>query len=98
MSVNPREAERRTQTLYSSSSKVDSWEGCRESRRCPRDTYPVSYITKYTSIRRETDLVQFLIESGQLGDSRHGAMTILINLPRKALRGLFHSIDLLCLN
>ena len=29
------------------------WEGCRESRRCPRDTYPESYITKYTSIRRE---------------------------------------------
>jgi len=28
------------------------WEGCRESRRCSRDTYPDSYITKYTSIRR----------------------------------------------
>jgi len=28
------------------------WEGCRESRRCSRDTYPESYITKYTSIRR----------------------------------------------
>ena len=24
----------------------------RESRRCSRDTYPESYITKYTSIRR----------------------------------------------
>ena len=23
-----------------------------ESRRCSRDTYPESYITKYTSIRR----------------------------------------------
>jgi len=33
---------------------VDSgWEGCRESRRCSRDTYPESYITKYTSIRRK---------------------------------------------
>ena len=28
------------------------WEGCRESRRCSRDTYPESYTTKYTSIRR----------------------------------------------
>ena len=28
------------------------WEGCRESRRCSRDTYPESYIIKYTSIRR----------------------------------------------
>jgi len=28
-------------------------EGYRESRRCSRDTYPESYITKYTSIRRE---------------------------------------------
>jgi len=26
-------------------------EGCREIRRCSRDTYPGSYITKYTSIR-----------------------------------------------
>ena len=28
------------------------WEGCRESKRCSRDTYPESYITQYTSIRR----------------------------------------------
>jgi len=28
-------------------------EGCRESRRYSRDTYPESYITKYTSIRRQ---------------------------------------------
>ena len=28
------------------------WEGYHESRRCTRDTYPESYITKYTSIRR----------------------------------------------
>ena len=27
------------------------WEGCRDSRRCSRDTYPESYITKYTSIK-----------------------------------------------
>jgi len=27
-------------------------EGCREGRRCSRDTYPESYITKYTSIRK----------------------------------------------
>ena len=28
------------------------WEGHRESRRCSKDTYPESCITKYTSIRR----------------------------------------------
>jgi len=28
------------------------WEGYRESRICSRDTYPESYIPKYTSIRR----------------------------------------------
>ena len=28
------------------------WEGYNESRRCSRDTYPESYITKNTSIRR----------------------------------------------
>ena len=31
-----------------------AWEGYHESRRCSRDTYPESYITKYTSTRRET--------------------------------------------
>jgi hypothetical protein len=28
------------------------WEGYHERRRCSRDTYPESYITQYTSIRR----------------------------------------------
>ena len=32
-------------------------EGYRESRRCSGDTYPESYITKYTSIRRYTSPV-----------------------------------------
>jgi len=36
--------------LVNSGAVIDS--GCRESRRCSRDTYPESYITKYTSIRR----------------------------------------------
>jgi len=31
------------------------WEGCRESKRGSMDTYPESYITKYTSIRRKHD-------------------------------------------
>jgi len=31
---------------------VTEADGCRESRRCSRDTYPESYITKYTRIRR----------------------------------------------
>ena len=30
----------------------DLWEGCRQSSKCSRDTYPESYITKYTRIRR----------------------------------------------
>ena len=30
-----------------------TWDGCRESRRCSRDTNPESYITKHTSIRRQ---------------------------------------------
>ena len=34
--------------------RIADWEGCRESRRCSRDTYSESYITKYTSIRRKT--------------------------------------------
>ena len=30
-------------------------EGCRESRRCSRNTYPESYTTWYTSMRRKPD-------------------------------------------
>jgi len=37
------------------SSLMIDWEGHHESRRCSRDTYPESYITKYTSIRRLQD-------------------------------------------
>ena len=40
---------------------IDSgfWEGYHESRRCSRDTYAESYITKYASIRRkQTTLTQ----------------------------------------
>ena len=33
--------------------RLNFWEGYHESRRCSRDTYPESYITKYTSIRRQ---------------------------------------------
>ena len=29
------------------------WDGYHESRRCSRKAYPASYITKYTSIRRQ---------------------------------------------
>ena len=36
------------------------WAGHRESRRCSRDTYPESYITKYTSIRRSNLFVDDL--------------------------------------
>ena len=34
------------------------WEGYRESRRCLSDTYPESYITKYTSIRRLLAIIE----------------------------------------
>ena len=43
--VKPRFSPRR-------SDKSPLWERHHESRRCSRDTYPESYITKYTSIRR----------------------------------------------
>ena len=36
-------------------------ERCRESRRCSRDTYPESYITKYASIRRKIIMICFKI-------------------------------------
>ena len=29
------------------------WEGCHESRRCLRDTFPESYITKYTTYTKK---------------------------------------------
>ena len=32
---------------------IDSREGYHESRRCSRDTYPQSYVTMYTSKRRQ---------------------------------------------
>ena len=32
---------------------IDSWLGYHESRRCSRDTYPESYITKCASIQRK---------------------------------------------
>ena len=34
------------------SGSIPLWGGYHESRICSRDTYPESYITKYTSIRR----------------------------------------------
>ena len=36
--------------------------GYHEGRRCSRDTYPESCITKYSSIRRETCLVEGGVE------------------------------------
>ena len=37
------------------------WEGYHESRRCSRDTYPESYITKYTRIRRYKSFKPFKV-------------------------------------
>ena len=54
-------AENRNWILYS----VFLWEGYHESRRCSRDTYPESYITKYTSIQR--DMVTWCRISGTDG-------------------------------
>ena len=34
---------------------IGCWEGCRESRRCSRDTYPESCITKNASVRENYD-------------------------------------------
>ena len=44
------------------------WEGYHESRRCSRDTYPESYITKYTNVRNRN------VQSGatyQVGPIKH---------------------------
>jgi len=41
-------------TDFQSSHPQGLWEGYRESRRCSSDTYPESYIAKYTSIRRQS--------------------------------------------
>ena len=55
------------------------WEGCRESRRCSRDTYPESYITKYTIIRRLKvfrdwqALTNQLVEEGKRLEEAHAA-------------------------
>ena len=55
------------------------WEGYRESRRCSRDTYPESYITKYTSTRRKHDVrkegwsvIRYVCKSPQFGTGRNG--------------------------
>ena len=39
-----------TINLVIDSGLVGSTEGCRESRRCTRDTFPESYITEYNLI------------------------------------------------
>ena len=41
------------------------WEGYRVSRRCSRDTYPESYITKYASMRRPPLILMAQISEGQ---------------------------------
>jgi len=45
-----------TKGLYLGVERGGLREGYHESRRCSRDTYPESYITKYTSIRRLHDV------------------------------------------
>ena len=55
------------------------WEGYHESKRCSRDTYPESYTTKYTSIRRlmrhcKCGNVPFRKGSG-MGGPGHGTVT-----------------------
>jgi hypothetical protein len=42
---------------------TDTWEGFRESRRCSRDTYPESYITKYTQHTKRKYFKVFAIAS-----------------------------------
>ena len=53
--------ERGSGLVGSTDTRGTSREGYHESRRCSRDTYPESYITKYTRIRRE---------EGQVSSSR----------------------------
>ena len=49
------------------SGRVFRWGGYHESRRCSRDTFPESYITKYTSIRRSSRYHQPAISRSSLG-------------------------------
>ena len=39
--------------IHAGSSDFGTREGCRESRKCSMDTYPESYIIKYTSIKEQ---------------------------------------------
>ena len=50
------------------------WEGCRESTRCSRDTYPESYITKYTSIRRLTSLRRRASSAAKYSSTTYGTV------------------------
>jgi len=51
------------------------WAGYRESRRCSRDTYPESYITKYTSIRRNgTFCCDFDLSSSSGSSSKNATL------------------------
>ena len=65
------------------------WEGCRESRRCSRDTYPETYITKYTSMRRKEPGLAKLVRPNRLRLSN--VKRFRGGLVFKAHRLLYHS-------
>jgi hypothetical protein len=44
---------RTSRMLFASDRPRVGWERCHDSRRCSRDTYPESYITEYTVMRRQ---------------------------------------------
>ena len=69
-------------------------EGYRKRRRCSRDTYPESYITKYTSKRRSANPNEAELEtrmSGSLGERKGGLGRFRGGLVFKAHRLLYHS-------
>jgi len=56
------------------------WEGYHESRRCFRDTYPESYIARYTNIRRESHGLQLRFRSAETRVATYGVQTGLHSL------------------
>ena len=53
------------------------WEGCRESKKCSRDTYAESYITQYTRVPGGTLPENVLTRPGQHRGPLHATLPLL---------------------
>ena len=80
----------RKQTLFGgyrrviASGLVGSTDGYHESRRCSGDTYPESYITKYTSIRRQSSLLGPPLSDAARGAGRAGWWALELEISRQS--------------